>query len=76
MWKRRIAAYNAKIPPGRSAWPESSNPYALTVAQRCIEPSSGEIGAYGLGCRTWYRRPLTTGSLVAERPESLNGHSR
>jgi hypothetical protein len=114
MWKRRIDAYNARIPaiveskgprfhvvdqtgvqgidltdivhpgtfgyakmawnwyqammpildPGRGAWPETGDPYALTVAQRCIGQSSGDIATYGLGCHTWYRRPQTPGSTV------------
>jgi lysophospholipase L1-like esterase len=114
MWKRRIDAYNARIPaiveaegpnfhlvdqtdvggidltdivhpnafgyakmawnwyqammpvldPGRGAWPATADPYALTVAQRCIDQSSGDIALYGLGCRTWYLRPETTGSAV------------
>ncbi|MEV6842901.1 GDSL-type esterase/lipase family protein [Actinoplanes sp. NPDC051411] len=59
--------YQAMMPildPGRGAWPETANPYALTVAQRCIGQSSGDIATYGLGCHTWYRRPETTGSTV------------
>jgi lysophospholipase L1-like esterase len=51
------------LDPG-GTWPATGDPYALTVAERCIGQSSGDIATYGLGCHTWYRRPKTTGSSV------------
>lgn len=59
--------YQALMPvlsPARKSWPTTDNPYAQTIADRCITQSSGDIATYGLGCRTWYLRPKTPGSPV------------